>query len=66
MAVNEDGSEAQPFAGRLMNLQVELCAWRENLPPHLKFDKGSQDPENSQWETVKWVKRQRQSIQVRK
>lgn len=49
-----------------MNLQVELSAWRENLPPHLKFDKGSQDPENPQWETVKWVKRQRQSIQVRK
>lgn len=49
-----------------MNLHVELSAWREALPLHLKFGRDLGRYNEHAWVATKWVKRQRQSVEVRK
>jgi len=48
-----------------MNLHVELSAWREALPLHLKFGRDLGRYNEHAWVATKWVKRQRQSVEVR-
>ena len=65
-SINEESAGAQPSVGRLMNHHAELMTWRDDLPLHLRFDKTTMGVDADRIEGIAWVKRQRQSVQVRK